>query len=183
MAFEDVYYEHCSYFSPGSAARLFRSTGYQVTDLALEYDDQYLLVEAVPTARSSTSAHPLEESPEEMLVHAEDYSKTIDETLERWREDVTRMYDERLRPVIWGSGSKCVAFLTTIGLNDEIGHVVDINPHRHGKYIPGLGKEIESPEILKTVDPQVVIVMNRVYTEEIREQLSEMGLKPEIVAL
>lgn len=183
MAFEDVYYEHCSYFSPGSAARLFRNTDYEVTDLALEYDDQYLLVEAFPATGSSTSVHSLEESPEDMLVYAEDFSKRINETLERWREDVTRMYDDRRRPVVWGSGSKCVAFLTTIGMNDEIGHVVDINPHRHGKYIPGVGKEIESPEILKTVDPQVVIVMNRVYTEEIREQLSGMGLKPEIVAL
>jgi SAM-dependent methyltransferase len=182
-AFEDVYYEHCSYFSPGSVARLFRQTGYEVTDVALEYDDQYLLIEALPAARPSRRIHPLEESPEEMLVHAESYSKGIGETLDRWRDDLTRMYDERRRPVIWGSGSKCVAFLTTIGMNNEIEHVVDINPHRHGKFIPGLGREIESPDILKKADPQVVIVMNRVYTEEIRDQLSEMGLSPEIIAL
>jgi hypothetical protein len=60
---------------------------------------------------------------------------------------------------------------------------VDINPHRHGKYVPGLGREIRSPEYLKTVDPGVVIVMNRIYAREIGEQLSGMGLEPEIVAL
>ena len=76
-----------------------------------------------------------------------------------------------------------MAFLTTIGMNREIEHVVDINPHRHGKFIPGLGKEIKSPEFLKSYDPQSVIVMNRIYSDEIRQKLADMGLKPEIVAL
>jgi hypothetical protein len=183
LAFEDIYYEHCSYFSPGSAARLFRETGYQVTDVALEYDDQYLLVEGLPAAQASDVVHPLEEPVSQLAGYVSDYSKRIGATLERWREDVTRMRDENRRPVIWGSGSKCVAFLTTIGLNEEVEHVVDINPHRHGKFIPGLGKEIESPESLKSYDPGVVIVMNRIYTEEIRKLLADMGLEPEIVAL
>ena len=93
------------------------------------------------------------------------------------------MHDEKRRPVIWGSGSKCVAFLTTIKMNQEIGHVVDINPHRHGKFMPGLGREIKSPGYLKEYDPGVVIVMNRIYTDEIRDKLAGMGLTPEIVAL
>jgi hypothetical protein len=68
-------------------------------------------------------------------------------------------------------------------MNEEIGHVVDINPHRHGKFMPGLGREIKSPEYLKEYDPGVVIVMNRIYTDEIRDKLAGMGLTPEIVAL
>ena len=28
-AFWDIYYEHCSYFTPGSLARLFRRTGFE----------------------------------------------------------------------------------------------------------------------------------------------------------
>jgi SAM-dependent methyltransferase len=183
LAFEDIYYEHCSYFSPGSAARLFRETGYEVTDVALEYDDQYLLVEALPAARASEEVHPLEEPVSEMEGFVNEYSDRIGATLDRWREDLARMHDDSRRPVIWGSGSKCVAFLTSIGLNEEVEHVVDINPHRHGKFIPGLGKEIKPPEFLKSYEPEVVIVMNRIYIEEIRQLLADMGLQPEIVAL
>ena len=47
-AFWDVYYEHCSYFSPGSLARLFRLTGFEVLRLEMDYDDQYILLEAKP---------------------------------------------------------------------------------------------------------------------------------------
>ena len=45
-AFWDIYYEHCSYFSPGSLARLFRRSGFRVLDLELDYDDQYIVLEA-----------------------------------------------------------------------------------------------------------------------------------------
>ncbi|MGH7599899.1 MAG: class I SAM-dependent methyltransferase, partial [bacterium] len=37
LAFWDIYYEHCSYFSAGSLAHLFRQCGFEVIDLAREY--------------------------------------------------------------------------------------------------------------------------------------------------
>jgi hypothetical protein len=48
VAFWDIYYEHCSYFSMGSLARLFRSHHYEVRDLWRDYGDQYLMIDAVP---------------------------------------------------------------------------------------------------------------------------------------
>ena len=43
-AFWDIYYEHCSYFTPGAQARLFRQEGFAVTELRLVYDDQYIIL-------------------------------------------------------------------------------------------------------------------------------------------
>src|SRR5262249_19683597 len=48
IAFWDIYYEHCSYFTLGSMARLFRKTDFDVIRLAKEFDDQYLLLDARP---------------------------------------------------------------------------------------------------------------------------------------
>jgi SAM-dependent methyltransferase len=59
-AFEDIYYEHCSYFSLGSLARLFRSTGFEVLRLETAYDDQYLLIDAVPFQGERTRTLPEE---------------------------------------------------------------------------------------------------------------------------
>ena len=50
-AFEDIYYEHCSYFSPGSLARLFQRHGFEIIDLQTVFDDQYVLLEAKPAQR------------------------------------------------------------------------------------------------------------------------------------
>ncbi len=49
------------------------------------------------------------------------------------------------RTVLWGSGSKAVAFLTTVGLNGEVASVVDINPFRHGRYLAGHGSRDHIP--------------------------------------
>ena len=44
VAFWDIYYEHCSYFSLGSLARLFRRAGFGITDLWQDYGNQYLMI-------------------------------------------------------------------------------------------------------------------------------------------
>ena len=83
--------------------------------------------------------------------------------------------------VIWGAGSKGVAFLTTLGVGDAVECAVDINPHKHGHYMPGTGHEVVAPESMQEDRPDVVIVMNEIYKEEIRQQLGGLGLEPEII--
>jgi hypothetical protein len=49
--------------------------------------------------------------------------------------------------VLWGGGSKGVAFLTTLGQSlDDIAYAVDINPIKHGTFMAGTGQEIIAPE-------------------------------------
>jgi len=183
LAFEDIYYEHCSYFTPGSLARLFRSCGFEVTDLYRAYGEQYLLIEARPVATSSTQIHPLEESIAQMKEDINHFVTHINGKLEQWRNHLHQTQQQGKRVVIWGSGSKCVAFLTTLNIPDSIQYIVDINPYRHGKFIPGLGKEIMSPEFLKAYQPDQVIVMNPIYSQEIKGMLDQMGVNPEIIPL
>ena len=70
--------------------------------------------------------------------------------------------------MVWSSGSKYVAFLTTLDTTDKIQYVVDINPYRHGRFIPGVGKQIMSPKFLQEDQPDRVIVMNSIYRNEIK---------------
>jgi len=62
-------------------------------------------------------------------------------------------------------------------------HGVDINPYRNGYYMSGTGHKIVGPDFLQEYRPDVVIVMNEIYCDEIRTLLREKGLEPEIVAL
>ena len=47
----------------------------------------------------------------------------------------------------------------------------------------GTGQKIVAPEFLKDYKPDVVIVMNGIYCDEIGKDLKKLGLDPEIVAL
>jgi hypothetical protein len=181
MAFEDIYYEHCSYFTPGSLARLFRSCGFEVTDLYRAYADQYLLIEARPVTTPSSKIHPLEETVEQLTEDVKYFVNNISNKLQHWQNHLQQIQQQGKRAVIWGSGSKCVAFLTTLGTGDLIQYVVDINPYRHGKFIPGLGKEIMSPQFLKEYQPEQVIVMNSIYCNEIQQMLNQMGVNAEVI--
>jgi SAM-dependent methyltransferase len=183
FVFWDIYYEHCSYFSPGSLGRLFRASAFDTLDLYVDYDDQYLFMESLPAAGISTSEHPREEAAADMVRRAERFRKGVERRKNHWIGLVRALHEEGKRPVIWGSGSKCVAFLTTLGLDHEIGCVVDINPRRHGKYIAGVVKEIMPPEYLLEFGPGAIIVMNPIYRDEIASAAREMGLAADIITV
>ncbi|MBE9138111.1 methyltransferase domain-containing protein [Nodosilinea sp. LEGE 07088] len=182
-AFEDIYYEHCSYFTPGSLARLFRSCRFEVDDLYLDYGDQYLFIEATPSTSSSDKIHPLEESVEQTAQYVQQFKVLIEKKLNWWKTHLNSWKEAGEKVVVWGSGSKCVAFLTTLNTIDKIEYVVDINPHRHGKFIPGVGKEIKPPSFLKDYSPNRIIVMNSIYRDEIQKMLDDMNVQAEIIAM
>ncbi len=185
-AFEDIYYEHCSYFSPGSVARLFRKTGFEVLDVDTEYDDQYLTIEAKPvspTAKISCAPMPKEESAAELAELVDSFPERCNAKLNDWRNKLSVMQAAGEKVVLWGSGSKAVAFLTTLDPEGFVEYVVDINPRRHGHFMPKTAQQIVGPEFLKEYQPDTVIIMNRVYTQEITRDLDNMGLNPVILAL
>jgi SAM-dependent methyltransferase len=183
-AFWDVYYEHCSYFTPGSLARLFRREGFVVDDVRLAFDDQYVLLEARPAANGKQrDPLPAEESVADLRDAVRAYEKTAGATIAGWRERVMRARERGERVAIWGSGSKCVAFLSETGLEGSIDAVVDINPHRQGRYLPLSGRRVDPPASLAELRPGLVVVMNPIYTGEIREALRAMGVEAQVEAV
>ncbi|MGH9447334.1 MAG: class I SAM-dependent methyltransferase [Terriglobia bacterium] len=182
-AFWDIYYEHCSYFSLGSLARLFRSCGFEILDLAKDFDGQYLLVEAQPANGAARRLHPAENDLDQVMEAVRYFAKNYQAKLDEWNAYVDRIQRDGRQAVIWGSSSKCVSFVTSLNIRDEIEFVVDINPHRQGKFLPGNGQKIVPPEFLKDYRPDAVILMNPVYATEVQAQLARMGLNPEVVAV
>ena len=183
-AFEDIYYEHCSYFSPGSLARLFRGGGFDILDLRTVYDGQYIIIEAMPVEiENKTAPLALENDLEALAAYVEDFKNNYSSMMRSWLEIVQYGNAKGRRIVLWGSGSKAVAFLTGLNISDQIKYVVDINPHRQGTYMAGTGQKIVAPDFLKDYKPDLVIIMNPVYWDEIKQDLHKMGLDPEIRAL
>jgi hypothetical protein len=84
------------------------------------------------------------------------------------------------RTVLWGAGSKAVAFATTLGLGEELDFAVDISPPRHGTFITGTGHAISSPTRLQADRPDNVVIMSPIYRDEIAADLAAMGLAPAI---
>ncbi len=182
-AYEDIYYEHCSYFYSGSLERLFLDKGLDILSLDSEYDGQYLTIEAKATSKQVS--RPIGD--ERQLQVVRDYVASFSERhlnkVKKWQAVLDENFEDGKKVVLWGSGSKGVSFLSSLRGSDRIEYVVDINPFRQDHFMSGSGQRIVSPDYLEEYQPDLVIVMNQIYVDEIRGILHGVNLNPEILAL
>jgi hypothetical protein len=182
LAFWDLYYEHCSYFTVGSLARLFRRTGFEVLALDVEYDGQYLTIEARPSSTPAPGGPRAgEDDVGELAAAVAQFEDRISTRLAAWRAQVDDTTAGGTRVVVWGGGSKGVTYVNTLGLGDEISCVVDINPYMQGCFVAGTGHEIVAPARLRAVEPDVVLLMNGIYQDEVRDELDRLDVRAEVV--
>jgi hypothetical protein len=177
-AFWDVYYEHCSYFSAGSLARLFESCGFRVLDLALAYDDQYLILEARPDDGIVSEAV---DDIARLRTGIDTFTSGYAAMADSWNERLKAVAVRGGKSVIWGASSKGVSFLAAAG--EHVEAAVDINPHKHGTFMAGTGHPVIAPRDLVDISPELVVVMNPVYLDEIGNDLKELGLSSDVVAV
>lgn len=182
-AFWDIYYEHCSYFSPGTHARLFRDRGFEVTDLELAYGDQYIIQYARPASANTAPRLSLEGDRDEMRELADAFVERVRQVKDAWRDRLAAARAAGKRVVLWGGGSKAVSFLTTLGITDEVQAAVDINPYKQGKFTPGSGHPVIAPTDLIAHRPDMVVVMNPIYVNEVGKSLAALGLNPQLMSV
>jgi SAM-dependent methyltransferase len=180
-AFWDIYYEHCSYFNPGSLTRLFRISGFNLDEIYNDYDDQYLIITAYPSPKSNYHYQDSDNNMDKYKKAISEFRLKCSQKIDHWLKTIHELNRQGKRIVIWGSGSKAVAFLTTLKLSEFIEYIVDINPYRHGKHMPGTGHKIVAPKFLKEYKPHKIIVMNPVYCNEIQQELDDMNVKADLL--
>jgi cyclopropane fatty-acyl-phospholipid synthase-like methyltransferase len=180
-AFQDIYYEHCSYFTLGSLSRLFQSQGFKIRHLQTEYEGQYLTVEA-ELANGNLKPELAYDDLASVREQVDSFPARCMSKIEEWRNRL-REAKHHGSVVVWGSGSKAVAFLGAVDIQGAVDRVVDINPHRQGHYMPGTAQPIVHPDDLRQSPPNTVVAMNSVYLDEISAQLREMELDSNLTSL
>lgn len=177
----DIIYEHCCYFSSVSLSNTFTSCGFQVTNTKEEYRGQFLCLEAIPS-RNTQNLNQKQTVAFAQLQHdVVTFRSKFQQKVDYWRAKLQEIARKKQRVVLWGAGSKGVTFLNILQ-EQQIEYVVDINPHKEQKYIPGTGQQIVSPNFLIDYQPDIVIVMNPIYENEIRQMLAKMYLKPQLLS-
>jgi hypothetical protein len=174
----DIIYEHCGYFCEDSLREVFRRNGFAVDRVETEFGGQFLALHASPGR--SAMAGRREPSPDlSGLVHrfAEHYRVKVS----GWGETLRHLRRDGRRAVLWGAGSKAVSFLNLMQASEEIGCLIDLNPYKDGRFVPGTGHQVRSPAFLADHKPDAVVIMNPLYAEEIERDLRAMGLSPEIL--
>ncbi len=177
----DIIYEHFSYFSQSSLERLMSSHGFHVCKVYETYSGQFLCVEASPTDCSSNLIRSNDAERDRFKADVFRFPTNYHDKISRWQERFAEMHKEGKKAVVWGAGSKGVSFLNMLSGETGIEYLVDINPRKVGKFIPGTGQEIVPPQFLRTYQPDVVIVMNPNYRGEIADMARDQDLTVEFL--
>lgn len=155
-AWFDIFYEHVNYFRMADFQRIFGT----VHECAHVFAGQYLYVIADLASLRNPDVGPLEQ-----FTFPKDFLRSVDDLAENLK------CSRSGASAIWGGASKGVTFaLFMERAGALIDVVVDVNPAKHGKYLPGIGLQVRSPEQAMRVLPggSNIYIMNGNYLEEVR---------------
>ena len=144
--FTRLFHEYARYYAPTSLSRLMAQAGLVLSSARPFFEGQYsgclFRVQAVEAPLALASTR-------------------IRAYLARHR-----------RVVLWGASGRAVTFLSHLALGpDVVAHAVDVAAQKQGRFLPVTGQRILSPAEAVAFAPDLVIVANAAYEDEIRERL------------
>jgi hypothetical protein len=181
----DLIYEHCGYFSRESLNRLFQDAGFRVDAVDGAFGGQFLGLHGQASDRPGGGRAVEGPALAELGALVDGFAGAYRSKLARWHSQLSAMAATGQRAVVWGAGSKGVSLVNTLaetgGDSGAIAGLVDINPHKQGRFVPGTGHPVVSPEALARMAPDRVIVLNPQYRAEIAAALDALGVSAELL--
>jgi hypothetical protein len=179
----DIIYPHVCYFSLSALQLLFRRAGFEILRSGTSFGDQFIYIEArlhgdrpifsVLTGTSESDQH---------RPPAEGFNERIQKSIMAWSSYLQSITREHGPVAFWGAGAKGVTFLNLVPGASKIEYIVDSNTRKQGMYVPGTGQPISSPGHFREYQPDTIIVLNPLYTQEISSVLSALGLNSEVIS-
>jgi hypothetical protein len=183
VAFWDLFYEHCSYFTADSLRFAFERASFEIIDVRRTYDDQYLILEA--HSRSGATPCPIKPTPDvaSAIERSERFVERYQLTTARCRANLEQFKKDNKTVALWGGGSKAVSFITNLGVAQLVDFAVDVNPNKQGKFLVGTGHPVHAPEQLRDYSSLLLVVMNPAYMSEVKHIVEGLGIDAEITSV
>lgn len=176
----DFFYEHCSYFTAQSLATTVELTGFRVDSVRHVFGGQYLWLEASLASESVRSPKDALSMP----ALAKDFAAAEGEmriALGHWIRDCV---ERKERVAIWGAGAKGVTLANMVDPACQwITCVVDVNPRKQGRYLPGTGHPIVGYRELPRLGVTAAVLMNPNYRGEVLSLLQAVGIDLQVIDL
>lgn len=173
----DLFYEHCSLFSAASLRCAFERSGFAVERVEHVFGGQYLWLEA----RVGAQPTPGEPAGRDVVGLAERFGVAERELVQTWLQRLEDLA-KRGKVALWGAGAKGATFANLVDPHRAlIDCVVDLNPNKQGRFIPGTGHRIVGPDDLAARGVRTAVLMNPNYREENRRLLAAAGLAVDLV--
>lgn len=180
--FDTIYHEHYSYLSLTAVERIFAANGLVVFDVEeLSTHGGSLRVFA---ARSDGKRRPVGQGVTRVALAEERAGLKTLRSYQGFQARADRIKNDFLRFLLdakrddlkvaaYGAAAKGNTLLNYAGVHaDLLGYVVDLNPNKQGKYLPGSLIPIVDEGRLRAERPDRVVILPWNLTEEITRQLA-----------
>jgi SAM-dependent methyltransferase len=183
--FDTIYHEHFSYLSLTAVDRILTAAGLSVFD-----------VEELPThggslrvfaQRADSGVHPRTAAVDALLASETDAGMRSAAYYAGFQERVLRVKHEFLSFLLtaradgktvvgYGAAAKGNTLMNFAGVRpDLVGFVVDANPAKQGKYLPGSRIPVVGAEELTKVRPDFVVIFPWNLRDEVMSELAYIG--------
>jgi len=180
--FDTIYHEHFSYFSLAAVEKIFKShalTIFDIEELSTHggslriyachaENDKIEVTENVRRVRTEEESLGLQSLPYYLS-----FQERVKETKFKILEFLIEAKRQGKSIVGYGAPGKGNTLLNYCGIRtDFIDYVVDRNPYKQGKFLPGTHIPIHNPDRITETRPDFVVIMPWNFKEEIMKQVS-----------
>jgi hypothetical protein len=161
--FDTIYHEHLYYYSLTALDRLFRRHGLTIVDCEpLAIHGGSLRVFAQRSGQPGERVRELLEEEARWGVDGSAPYAAFAGAVERIKTDlislVRQFVAEGKRVCAYGAAAKGTVLLNSAGLT-ELAFVCDKNPHKQGRFMPGVRTPIVAPELLAAQQPDYCLLL------------------------
>lgn len=173
----DFFYEHCSYFSKNSLINLFEMEGFKIDNISNNFGNQYFWIES-SNKKKKKENFVYNDNTKELIIRYKNSERRLIKKLKKMTEEIAATKTVS----IWGAGAKGVTFANLVDpFCNLISSVIDINPNKQGRYLPGTGHQIIDFKDIKKYNIDSVILMNQNYFDEVKTILKQSNINIEIL--
>ena len=179
--FDTVYHEHYSYLSYESLKPIFATHGLDIFSIEnLTTHGGSLRLFVAPHDSRAIETHKIENLESREIIWSPRNSKNAENlrsnalnTKLEFLSELLNLKKQGLTVAGYGAAAKGNTLLNYCGINsDLISYIVDRNPAKQGKFLPGSHIPVLSESIFETMPPNVVIIFPWNLKDEIKLQLS-----------
>jgi hypothetical protein len=159
-----------------------RTRHVKVLQVQRSFGGQFLTVDA-RAVDAAQDFRDYGEVPDEIRIVAESVKRfphRLQDAVRRSAAFIEDALQNGARLALWGAGAKSVTFVNLVPGADRIPIVSDSNPRKQGMFIPRTAQPIIPPSRLADRPPDIVMLLNAAYLEEVDKFLDTMRIQSQL---